>query len=640
MKRILLFWGICCLWQSVCAQKQGNIWYFGQGAGLDFNASPPAPLSGALNTNEGCASIADPATGQLLLYTDGITVWDRTHTPMPGSVSTPLNGDPSSTQSGVIVPLPGNSSIYYIVTTPAQVGGASPAAGAAMCYSVVDLSLNGGNGDLVSVNNVLIDSSTEKIAVTSNCDKTAYWVVGHRWSCDSFYAFKLTAAGFAPPVKSKVGSAPGTPFSSSTSEAIGYMKFSANGAKLGMVTYVTRNTMELFDFNAATGVVSNPITDLFTTIDSPFDGPYGCSFSPDNSKFYVSVNAYPQSKVFQYDLTAGSAAAIIASRTLIGSSSMGLWALQNGPDGKMYVAVTPSIAGLDVIQNPNAAGLACGYTANAAALMPGTFSTLGLPCMVESFLSPVVNPAFYLPTDSVVCLGDTLDAPQTEHPNFSISPMGSVIINADSSLIRFAPRLTTTYTIIKRNSCGYNDTIPFTVHVVHPVADFFFDPAAPTLDDRQIQLVNNSKDATAFTWYDTTYTWLSNATDYIYPISRDGEVCFRLEAKDSWGCADTVTKCVEIRDMSYLLFVPNSFTPNGDGRNDIFKISGVNIQLENLAVFNRYGERIFYTNDIDKGWDGTYKGAESDIGSYFYLVRYKNPWGARLEKKGDVTLVR
>ncbi len=71
MKKGILLALILCLAQVCLAQKEGNIWYFGLKAGLDFNTSPPTPLTGMLNTGEGSSSIADPVTGQLLMYTDG-----------------------------------------------------------------------------------------------------------------------------------------------------------------------------------------------------------------------------------------------------------------------------------------------------------------------------------------------------------------------------------------------------------------------------------------------------------------------------------------------------------------------------------------------------------------------------------------
>ena len=92
--------------EKATAQGQGNIWYFGNYAGLDFNSGSPVVLNNsAMSAFEGCSSIADE-NGNLLFYTDGMTVWNMNHQVMYNG--TGLYGNSSSTQSGVIVPLPGN----------------------------------------------------------------------------------------------------------------------------------------------------------------------------------------------------------------------------------------------------------------------------------------------------------------------------------------------------------------------------------------------------------------------------------------------------------------------------------------------------------------------------------------------------
>ena len=105
------------------AQKQANIWYFGENAGIDFNFSPPQALTdGQLNTLEGCSSFAD-ANGDLLFYSDGITVYNKNHTIMnytDGTLGNNLLGDPSATQSGMIIPKPLSNDIYYLFTVTDQ----------------------------------------------------------------------------------------------------------------------------------------------------------------------------------------------------------------------------------------------------------------------------------------------------------------------------------------------------------------------------------------------------------------------------------------------------------------------------------------------------------------------------------------
>ena len=94
------------------SQGEANNWFFGKNAGLDFNTTTPTSISGNLSTNEGCASFSK-SNGDLLFYTDGITVWNKNHNPMPNGQN--LLGDPSSTQSAIIVPHPGNSDLFYVL---------------------------------------------------------------------------------------------------------------------------------------------------------------------------------------------------------------------------------------------------------------------------------------------------------------------------------------------------------------------------------------------------------------------------------------------------------------------------------------------------------------------------------------------
>ena len=109
---LLSFWG-------ALAQGEANNWYFGFNAGITFNTNPPTALSnGQLSTNEGCSSISD-INGNLLMYTDGQTIWDKNHEVMPNADylnGEGLYGDPSSTSSGLIVPHPTEFNLYFVFT--------------------------------------------------------------------------------------------------------------------------------------------------------------------------------------------------------------------------------------------------------------------------------------------------------------------------------------------------------------------------------------------------------------------------------------------------------------------------------------------------------------------------------------------
>ena len=167
----LFFYTIFLLFPlSLSSQNEWNTWYFGAGAGLDFNTNPPTVLDGGqIKTREGCATISDQASGQLLFYTDGTTVWDKNHQITPNGSG--LNGDYSASQSAIIVPKPGASGKYYIFTSDDISGNKG------YQYSEFDITLNNGNGDIIpnKKNIPLHNPGTEKIMVIKVCN--FYWLI-------------------------------------------------------------------------------------------------------------------------------------------------------------------------------------------------------------------------------------------------------------------------------------------------------------------------------------------------------------------------------------------------------------------------------------------------------------------------------
>src|SRR6185436_2984842 len=87
------------------------------------------------------------------------------------------------------------------------------------------------------------------------------------------------------------------------------------------------------------------------------------------------------------------------------------------------------------------------------------------------------------------------------------------------------------------------------------------------------------------------------------------------------------------------IYVPNSFTPNGDGLNDTFGISGEAIQTFSLRIFNRWGDIIFDTNNTNDKWNGTFKGQKVPMGSYVYKIFASGLTGKKVQKEGTITLV-
>ena len=419
---------------SLFSQGEASHWYFGNGAGLIFDTntdtvSPTSAASSTINTNEGCSSISD-SNGNLLFYTDGRNVWDKNHQIMPNADynnGSGLLGDPSSTSSGLIIPRPGNPGNYYIFTVdephhnnawaypnqgPSDVNGnaisqyddnggnggnvpnGDDGFNNGLNYSLVDLTLNGGNGDVVSTekNRPLLTydpldqeqasfKCSEKITAVEHDDRQSYWVISH--FLDVFYSFRVDASGVnATPITTQIN--PLITLNGYRRNSIGYLKSSPDGTKLaichneegttqGQGSNSTTGSFWLYDFDDATGIVSNPMN---LGSNSGF---YGTAFSTDSSKLYASAGSF----VYQFDLDATD---ITGSQQTVRQGGNSIFALQLAPNGKIYGASLASNGtSLDVINNPDELGTLCNYVEGGQALAPGTDANLGLPPFIQSF---------------------------------------------------------------------------------------------------------------------------------------------------------------------------------------------------------------------------------------------------------------
>ncbi len=365
---------------TTVAQNETMNWCFGLNAGLSFTSNPPTSFTNSsMNTLEGCASISS-ATGGLLFYTDGVSIWNRTHALMANGSG--LTGNSSSTQSGVIVKQPGSASVYYVFSVPAAGTGN-------LAYSVVDMALAAGLGSVTTKNTVLFSGPTEKLAATKHCNGVDIWILGHEQNSNVFRAYLLGPTGLSSTaISSSVGP------SYSGFNYAGYLKFSPTGKKIAVAVYA--NDLELYDFDNTSGQVSNPLTvNTYTSM-------YGCEFSPDGSKLYAaSWFATSPGVIYQYDLCAGTASAVVASEMLVGSSAPLKGALQLAPNGKIYVARQGQTE-LGVINNPNLPGMACNYVDQGPSIAPRT-CVYGLPNFMTSDLEPPPTPFTYTISNTLGC---------------------------------------------------------------------------------------------------------------------------------------------------------------------------------------------------------------------------------------------
>ncbi len=397
---------------NMSAQKQNANWYFGNQAGINFNdgTQPPTALTnGVMNTEAGTASASDDS-GNLLFYTNGVSVWNKNHVIMTNGN---LIGKSSVAQSVVIVPKPGNSDQYYIFSNSAD-----DITNAGLRYSIVDMAADGGLGDVDSMEKdvLLLATCSEKMTAILNPFDNTYWVVAfgpysdlsiynedrdaYPYRHDTFYSFKVDLiGGVNPPVESPFYS--GEFYKYDTTYSGGQMKISPDYFNLAMVHNAddrgeNAEAIYVFDFNAGTGIIS-AYRNYYVQVDLNYDNTYfyGLEFSPDSNMLFVSTiarevsgaSAIPFGEIFQiqYRSESNYFERVIHANT---DSSNPIYSLQLGIDKHIYAS--RGIDKLDVIYNPDYPSVQNVDFREGYFNLSPKLATKGLPQFVpESFTSQI-----------------------------------------------------------------------------------------------------------------------------------------------------------------------------------------------------------------------------------------------------------
>jgi gliding motility-associated-like protein len=492
--------------------QRANVWYFGNKAGIDFNPlfnTPPGvatPLNDSnMDAPEGCATISD-RNGNMIFYTDGHNVYNKNHQ----LVDTGIGGDPASTQSAIIIPVPGDETLYYIFTTQAI----SATSQYEVRYSLYDIKMNSGTGGIVQKNIMLFSKSTERI--TSN----GQWLIAHEYGNSTFRAYQITPLGIGEPVYSEAGSVHNF---SPQQNGEGYMKIGpGNLLAVTLSNPGVSNWIELFDFDNNTGRISN-----YRKIDlkEPNGQVYGIEFSLGGNKIFATVKGSPSpSLLFEYFLD--SLKRPFFRQRIQQNGEFG--ALQLGPDGQIYMAINGSNT-LGVIQAVEDTTMLSSFNLNGFALAGGTNSRLGLPNFVQiqgnAFGGPVME-------YSGVCFGDStrfVGIPTDIIDGFQwFFGDGASSTEASPVHLYAAPG---TYTVSMRvyNRCKLDTTIVQKVTIFAPPPQPTV-PGAVALCTGAVTLDANSNNIPGLTYLwstgDSTRTITINQPAFISVTNTDVNGCF------------------------------------------------------------------------------------------------------------------
>lgn len=601
------------------AQKEASNWYFGDNAGISFNPDGTVTelTNGKLNTIEGCTTISD-ANGDLLFYTDGITVFNKNHSVM--SNGTELFGDPSSTQSAIVVPQPGNPNLYFIFTVDTPIT-SNKFTTNGFNYSIVDLSLDSGLGGITLKNQRLLNESSEKVtAVLKDCLTESIWVITYAplttGNFNTFFAYEVATTGLN--ITPVISTQP-----SLINDQRGNLKLSPDGTKL--VSANATSGLYLYDFDKNTGKVTNeksiPIN--FTHDGFSTQRPYGVEFSQNNQLLYIStyietneVNsnnpAAQYGALLQYDLTVPD---ISLSETVIDSRVTYRSGLQLGPNGKIYRTMNATYGQgtpfLSVINAPNNIGPTCNYTNNSFQLSRN--ARQGLPPFITSFFSEkidIINNQTST-TELFLCEGDsyTLEAntDNMANPSFRWEKDGVLLPNINSNLLITEPGLYTVFIDPQTGNCdGILEGIAYVTYQPNPEA---FDYTLTQCDENGIAggLTRfNLNQATSFITGGITglivkyYTdvaatnEITNIDSYSFDADNPEPVYTKVFAEES-GCFDSSVLTLNVSVTPISDFTPTPLCDeigSEDGKNT-FELANITTQIQ--TAFSITDNIVFYT---------------------------------------------
>ncbi|MES2780471.1 MAG: gliding motility-associated C-terminal domain-containing protein [Bacteroidota bacterium] len=697
MKKLLL---VILIFQALlgAAQHERDNWFMGTYLGMKFNGTGMQVIP--VNTSPSYAPYAsatysDPITGQLLFYTNGSYVYNRLHQQMPDGFY--INGETFGIHS-VIVPHPGNKFLYYIIS--------SASTETKLYYATVDMRLQGGLGDLVYKNQVLDGTSDLPFCVVKQYYDEGYWVITHTAASNEFKSFRIGKNGLQPaPVLSYAGKPSpagarytyGKMVSNSSGDRFVFTHGRTNVTALA----------EEFSFDKACGIVTFRQSFFAQPIQAEEYIAYSAYSSDDSKLYISWIYRSGQTFLIQYNLKDASPNSTYVKLSQGNIYNGDLQLAPDGKIYVASAENAAVTAKVSVIESPNSLGVACNYrdkqvvlAANSNLYFTEHFPefmmdvspqpsghekpvlvfqntcegqpvniTLKAPLQADSVLldlgdgtvlrktevvhqySSIGNyaitlkwwtcgnefsivdtlklrntPKVQLGIDTTVCFGNNLilsGPPGAEEYRWNTgdSLAGLTVVKPGSYLLK-----------VRDGNCWAEDeiTVSYYDRLWTALGDEYF----ICKDDQELVKLDAGERFVQYKWTPTgdTTQWIivGDVGDYFVVV------------KDYRGCNGNDGTQVK-RRCPVSVFFPNVFSPNNDGLNDGYAPMGKDLVSFNMKIYNRWGQLIFQTNDLNKTWNGMLKGEAATADVYIYTAIYSGYINKRLREftsKGSFTLLR
>jgi gliding motility-associated-like protein len=315
----------------------------------------------------------------------------------------------------------------------------------------------------------------------------------------------------------------------------------------------------------------------------------------------------------------------------------------SGGVGPYSYSWSPSGSGSPLLVSP-AVTTTYTVTASDGCASPGTatYTVTVMPAPVVNFNSNIYSgcaPLCINLTDASVSGGGLSSW------SWDLGGLGTSSLQNPTTCFNNPGQYSISLTVTGNNGCQSTlvNTNMITVNSL-PVASISA-PEVITIMQPEVQFMSTSSDAVTWSWNFGDLASATNTSILEHPIhiyDNPGTYCATLTVTNAGGCISVDTFCV-IVEPEFTFFIPNAFTPDGNGNNDVFTGKGENIQEFEMSVYDRWGELVFFTNDINEGWNGAMRNSgelcQMDVYVYNITLR-EGVKGHRHNYIGKVTLVK
>ena len=362
----------------------------------------------------------------------------------------------------------------------------------------------------------------------------------------------------------------------------------------------------------------------------------------------VTVLPLPTVNVGAVPAVCSGIASVPLNGTIGGSANSGIWSGGSG-------SFNPNSTTLGASYNPTTAEFLAGsVTLTLTAIATAPCLSVTAPVVINFYPNPVPHFTVNVPKGCPIHCVNFTDLSTISLPDviqgwsWNFGDGGASAIQNPPHCYNQTGIYSVTLTVTTNHLCSASLVMPAMIEVyAKPIASFIPNPSLSTVLDPLVYFQNTSQGATTYNWGfgDGYATGTLNSSTLVNPnhtYSVSGEYEVTLVATSIHGCVDITKMIVEIQP-EFAFYIPNAFTPNTtEGHNDFFTGVGIGIEQFELWIFDRWGVNIYYTNDMQKGWDGTVQGTSNPVQQdvYVWKVKIKDVFNKKHDYVGHVTVLR